>query len=275
MTTFSMKFDFTSADQSKVLRYLQSNNYQLLGFKGATGPNQLTVGVPTWFSVPFLNIFSQVTIDYEPKYKVYVFNKSEIAANTTIQMQALSDEITLGKGLVFNTDGTFTAGSNPVSPNSIALKNNRPIGTTPVTVGLAGLVNLPEGKKYLPFCAFTLTPQGSISMTPQETIVLFAAQLDLQSGNVQASASAPGCSFSFSNSTISYDLQVLDSSYEVTNAPATTPVTPVGSGQTLTQLLSSGSPVTNLALAASMAESSFELILPPNKGYTIKITSES
>lgn len=193
MTTFSMDFDFTSAEQKKVLTYLQANNYQLLGFKGAKGPNQLAVGVPTWFSVPFGNIFGTVAIDYEPKYKVYVFNKSQIAAYTTIEMQALSSEIALGNGLVFNADGTFTAGTNPVPPGSIALTNNRPAGTPNVTVGLAGLINTPAGQQYLPFCAFTLTPQGSINMTPQETIALFAAQVNLQSGNVQVTicSSAP------------------------------------------------------------------------------------
>lgn len=239
MTTFSMDFDFTSAEQKKVLTYLQANNYQLLGFKGAKGPNQLAVGVPTWFSVPFGNIFGTVAIDYEPKYKVYVFNKSQIAAYTTIEMQALSSEIALGNGLVFNADGTFTTGTNPVPPGSIALTNNRPAGTPNVTVGLAGLINTPAGQQYLPFCAFTLTPQGSINMTPQETIALFAAQVNLQSGNVQAVASAPGCSFSFSSSTTSYQLQILDSTYQVLNAPGTTPVTPVGSGANLVTLVNS------------------------------------
>lgn len=239
MTTFNMNFDFTSSEQREVLQYLQDNKYQLLGFKGAQGPNQVTAGVPTWFVVPFSYLFGKVDIDYTPKYKVYVFNEATIAAYTTIQMQALSEEIPLGKGLIFNQDGSFSAGTTSVPAASIMLKNNRPSKTPNITVGLAGLVNLPTGSMYLPFCAFTLTPQASINMTPMETICLFAAQTNLQSGNVQAMASAPGCSFSFSSSTISYDLKVLPSTYAITNVPGTTMVKEVKSGETLTKMLSS------------------------------------
>lgn len=239
MSTFSMGFDFTSADQKKILGYLQENKYQLLGYKAADGPQQIDAGVPTWFSVPFGNIFGQVEIDYTPKYKVYVFNQANIAAYTTIQMQVLSQEYELGSALVFKTDGTITTGGGSAPAASITLKNDRPAGTPNVTVGLAGLVNLPTGQSYLPFCAFTLTPQGSISMTPREKICLFAAQTELQSGNVQGVASAPGCSFSFSDSTISYELTILPSSYQITNVPNTPSVNSVDSGASLKMLLSS------------------------------------
>jgi hypothetical protein len=237
MTTFSMDFDFTTAQNKGILKYLQNNKYQLLGFKGASGPNQLSVGVPTWFSMPFGNIFGKVSIDYTPKYKVYVFNRAQIAAYTTIEMEAISEEIELGHGLVFTPDGEFTSGTEAANKNSIALKNNRPAGTSNLTVGLAGLVNLPTGQKYLPFCAFTLTPQGSINMTPLETICLMAAQVNLNSGNVQAVASAPGCSFSFSDSAITYRLQVKDSTYEITNVQGEKPVNRVSSGTALNMVV--------------------------------------
>lgn len=234
MTTFSINFDFTSAEQRDLLSYLQENHYELLGFKGAVGStNQITAGVPTWFALPFGNLFGQVRIDYTPKYKIFVFNQAKIAAYTTIKMQSLSDEVALGTGLVFQPDGRFTARSADTPADSISLQNNRPAETPNITVGLAGLVNTPQGQQYLPFCAFTLTPQGTINMTPLETVALFAARVDLLSGNVQAVASTPGAAFNFSNSIISYDLQITPSTYAITNVPDKTPVQPVSSGQTL------------------------------------------
>lgn len=237
-TTYSMNFDFTSSDQRNVLTYLQANNYQLLAYKGADGPNILTVGLPTWFAVPFGNIFGLVDIDYTPMYKVYVFNQAKIAANTTIQMQVLSGELGLGNALTFNQDGSFS-GSGEAPAGSINLKNDRPAGTPNVTVGLAGLVNLPTGAQYLPFCAFTLPPQNSITMTPKETVAMFAARVSLQSGNVQAAAAAPGCSFVFSGSDTNFDLMIKDSTYQVTNTPDGAPVTSIDSGEALVPLLNS------------------------------------
>lgn len=69
-TVYEMGFDFTSAEQRKILEYLQKNNYQLIAYKGASGPNQVSAGLPTWFSVPFGNMFGKVTIDYTPLYKL-------------------------------------------------------------------------------------------------------------------------------------------------------------------------------------------------------------
>lgn len=235
MTAYTIDFDFTSADQKAILGQLQAANYTLLGYKGAVGPNQVTAGVPTWFAVPFSNMFGIVDITYTPMYKIYVYNKSQIAANTTIQMQSISGEMPLGNALTFQADGSFVSGGvQNVPSDSLALFNSRPAGTSSVTVGLAGLVNLPDGtSQYLPFCAFTLNPQNSIVMKPLETILLVAAQLNLQSGNVQASVSAPGCTFSFSSSAIEYDLQVLPSSFAITNVAGTAPVLPVSSGSTI------------------------------------------
>lgn len=234
-TVYKMGFDFTSDEQRKVLEYLQKNNYQLIAYKGAAGPQQVDAGLPTWFSVPFGNMFGEVTIDYTPLYKVYVFNRAEIAANTVIQMQSLSSEIGLGTALNFEQNGSFTsAGSS--NPGTITLHSKRPAGTPAVTVGLAGLVNLPSGTVYLPFCAFTLTPMGSITMTPKEQVAIMAAQVDLESGNVQANAAAPGASLVFDASRIDYSLMIKDSTYEITNVPGTTSVTPITSGQSLSYL---------------------------------------
>ncbi|SEA44142.1 hypothetical protein [Pedobacter hartonius] len=232
-TTFTIGFDFTDAGQKKNLQYLQENNYQLFAYKGASGPKQITAGLPTWFAEPFTEMFGVVEIDYTPKYKVYVFNQSVIGANTTIKMQVLSDEVGLGTALVFNSDGSITSTSGSVPADSIQIKNNRPASTSNVTVGLAALIN----GSYAPFCAFTSTPQGSINMTPHEKICMFAAQIGLQSGSVTAEAAAPGCTFSFSASTIGYDLLVIDGTYGLRNVDGTPYVTQISSGESLNQLL--------------------------------------
>jgi hypothetical protein len=242
MTTFTIEFDFTSASQKAVLAALQAQGYNLLAYKGAVGPNQLTSGVPTWFSVPYGDQFGKVDIEYKPQYKVYVSTQGNIAANTTIQMQSLSTPLALGSAQTFNSDGSFVSGGVANVPlDSLGLFNNRPAGTPPLTVGLAGLVTTPSGgTKYLPFCAFTLNPQGSIMMKPLETILLVAAQQSLESGNVQASVSAPGCTFAFNANAVEYDLQVMPSTFAITNLPGKPSVSPVSSGSTIGTIVNSG-----------------------------------
>ncbi|MFP2924695.1 hypothetical protein ACLESO_05650 [Pyxidicoccus sp. 3LG] len=255
-----MNFDFTSADQRQVLGELQAQGYTLLGYKGALGPNQISVGVPTWFAVPFGHIFGSATIDYTPTYKVYVSNKANIAAGTTIDMDAMSFETGLGNALTFNQDGSFSSGGVlNVPASSIGLFNNRPAGTPQVTVGLAGLVNTPNGEEFLPFCAFTLNPQSSLIMTPLENILLVAAQLNLQSGNVQANLAAPGCTFTFGTSVLDYDLKVLDSTFQITNVPGTTSVTPVASGNLVSivnSTSSASSAISNVSNISSISSKS-------------------
>jgi hypothetical protein len=231
-TIFTMNFDFTSAGQKDILKYLQNNNYQLFGYKGASGPNQISSGLPTWFAVPYLEIFGSMEIDYEPLYKVYVFNKAVIGANTTIKMEALSIELPLGSAVQFNSDGTFTI-IGDAKPGTISIFNNRPAGTTNVTVGLAAKVN----STYAPFCAFTSTPQGTVSMEPNEKVVLFAAQTNLVSGSVVGNATSPGCTFMFNASSIDYELEMIPSTYGITSAPGGLPVTQISSGASLAQLL--------------------------------------
>jgi len=254
---YSMNFDFTSAPQLEVLQQLQDGNYTLLAYRGASGPRQIAAGLPTWFSVPFSEIFGLFDISYEPLYKVYVFNQAEVAANTVVQMQAISNEVPLGTALNFLEDGTFTsAGTSP--DGTITLTNQRPAGTNNVTVGLAGQVTLPSGTQYLPFCAFTVTPLGSVRMSPTENVAMMAAQLNLQSGNVQADASAPGCSFVFNSSAVDYDLMVTPSTLAITNAPNSLPVTALTSGQALNFLnlnltIANSLPVTALTSGQELA----------------------
>ena len=56
-TIFKIDFDFTSNEQKTILEYLQANNFKLMGYKGATGPNQVSAGLPTWFSEPYIEMF--------------------------------------------------------------------------------------------------------------------------------------------------------------------------------------------------------------------------
>lgn len=241
MTTYTIEFNFENSEQQAVLAALQAQGYNLLAYKGAVGPNQLTTGVPTWFSVPYGDQFGIVDIYYKPKYKLYVSTQADIAANTTILMKSLSRPLELGIAQTFNSDGTFVSGGvSNVPADSLGLFNNRPAGTPALTVGLAGLVTTPSGgEQYLPFCAFTLNPQGSIMMKPLETILLVAAQQSLESGNVQASVSAPGCTFSFSASVGKYDMQVLPSTFAITNLKGKPSVSPVSSGSTIGTIVNS------------------------------------
>jgi hypothetical protein len=233
-TVYKLNFDFTVASQTAVLTELQNAGYKLLGYKGASGPGQVSAGVPVWFAEPFHDMFGIVEIDYQPLYKIYVFNEANIGVNTTIQMQALSIPIGLGTELVFNQNGTFKAGSSTVSPGSIMLTNNTDAGSNDLTIGLAALVN----GEYLPFCAFTSSPQDSIEMTPHETVCLFAAQTSLVSGSVTAQAAAPGCSFPLSaNDQVNYNLAIADSTYQVISAPGGNLVTPVSSDAALSNYL--------------------------------------
>ncbi|WP_025743195.1 hypothetical protein [Aquimarina pacifica] len=232
-TIFKIDFDLTSQEQIDILDYLQANNYKLLGYKGASGPAQVTEGVPVWFAEPFIEMFGNVEIDYEPLYKVYVYNKATIGAYTTIQMQALSPEVPLGTAVTFNADGSWSTIPDGAPDGIITLLNNRPAGTDNITVGLASKVN----GEFAPFCAFTATPQGSISMEPNETVLLFAAQDDLVSGSVVGNTTAPGCTFDFNASSTQYDLQLLPSTFGIDNAPGGRPVTVTDSGTDLTKLL--------------------------------------
>ncbi|MCD2259933.1 hypothetical protein [Psychroserpens luteolus] len=233
-TIYKIDFDFSSQSQQSILRYLQANQYKLFGFKGASGPNQITAGLPAWFAEPYIDMFGRVEIDYEPLYKVYVYNRANIGLNTTIQMEALSTEVPLGTAVTFNYDGSFSTTPNGPA-GAISVFNARAAGTSDLTVGLAAKVN----GRYAPFCAFNATPQANIWMRPNEKIALFAEQMDLVSGSVVNSGTNPGCTFEFSNSAIQYNLEMVPSTYGITNAPNGLPVKGIRAGTSLFQLLNS------------------------------------
>lgn len=230
--TYQIEFDFTSDEQREILQYLQVNNYRLLGYKGAVGINQVFSGVPVWFSIPYDNIFGLLEIDCEPRYKVYVFNKADISVNTTIMMQALSDEIPLGARVEFNSDGSFRTVAGGTE-GEITVQNNRPPGTPPVTIGLAAKVN----GQYQPFCAFICNSQGNVSMRPNERIILFASQTNMTSGSITGHTTNSGCSFMFSTQNINYNLRMLPTTHGITHVPGAAPVMPVSSGTSLVPIL--------------------------------------
>jgi len=229
-TTYDINFDFSSIPAKAILADLQGGKYQLMGYKGASGPGQVSVGLPTWFSLPFTDVMGgKLDVLYTPTYLVYYFDSIDIDENTVIQMSGQSQPVTLGTELILDSLGNFTVGTGG-SAGTIQLKNNRPSGTPNLTVGLAASVN----GKYAPFCAFTITPLGSIEMTPHENVCLFASQLSLASGTVTASAATPGVMFSFLPGTQTYDLAIAPSTYAVVSAGAATK--PLDSGDALNML---------------------------------------
>jgi hypothetical protein len=129
-STYTIEFDFRSAAEKAILTDLQKGKYQLLAYKGASGPSQVTAGLPTWFAMPFTNIYGDFKVNYTPVYKVYVYNEVDISEDTVITMDALSQEVTLGTALTFQPDGSFKIASSPAQPGAIKLTNNRPGGTT-------------------------------------------------------------------------------------------------------------------------------------------------
>ncbi|GEO37662.1 hypothetical protein SAE02_18100 [Skermanella aerolata] len=237
-TNFTMQFDFTSSDEQAVLTNLQELNYSLVGYLGASGTGQITAGVPTWFTVPYTQVFGTETITYTPTYQVYTTSQSPIAQGTVINMQAVSPVTGLGQGFTFAQNGSWTYGmpaGTVVPANSVGLFN----GTTQtLTVGLSAPAAFNASNSYTPFCAFTLPAQNTIFMTPNQSVMLVNAITNAVSGSVQSAIAAPGASFSF-NSSAQYFLDVMAGTYGITNAPNTAPVTPVNSGASITQVVNS------------------------------------
>ncbi|MFS4470958.1 hypothetical protein [Chryseobacterium sp. T20] len=229
---YTINFDFTSQEQKVILQYLQENGYQLMGYKGASGTIQLMTGVPAWFAINFMDVFGTIEIDCEPQYKVYVNNTTINEPNSSIQMQFLSEEIPLGTAVTFHPDGSFSI-TGPAPAGVIVVKNDKHLGTPIITIGLAAKVN----GEFQPFCAFSGIPQEHVTMVPNEKIVLFATQTNMNSGCVTTFTTAPGCKLLFSDKNVKYDLEMIPGTYGITNAPGTTAVDPISSGSPISQLI--------------------------------------
>ncbi len=161
MTTFTIEFDFNSADQKAVLKELQTQGYNLLAYKGAVGPNQLTTGVPTWFAVPFGTMFGLVDIDYQPctsctsppkvtsrPIRRFKCSRSPPRCHLAVRKPSI------------RTAPSFLAASPACPPTAwgcsiIALRVPRLL-----TVGLAGLVTTPRHPIPAVSGVFTLEPSG-------------------------------------------------------------------------------------------------------------------
>lgn len=203
-TIYKTVFDFGSLEQYKILQELQLNGYKLMGYKGASGPNQITSGLPTWFSESFTKMYGQIEIDCEPLYRVYVYEESEIRTYTSIEMQILSDEYPLGTALILNPDGSFSVQREGTPKGTITVLNNRPIGSKNITIGLASKIM----GQYAPFCAFSSVAQDTVYMKPNDKICLFTAQTNIVAGSVVKNLTGLGCSFEFNPAEAQYDLKM-------------------------------------------------------------------
>ena len=238
-TSFTMQFDFTQDPELTVLAQLQKLNYSLVAYLGASGTGQITVGVPTWFTVPYSDVFGKETITYTPSYQVYVSTQSTIAQGTVITMNSQSPTTGLGQGFTFGQNGSWSYGlpaGTVIPPDSVGLFNGN---SRELTIGLAAPAALNGGNAaFTPFCAFTVPPQNTIFMTPNQTVMLVNAITACTLPEETAVIGAPGASFSFLDSP-QYFLDVTPNTYAITNAPNTAPVKPVNSGASISQVVNS------------------------------------
>lgn len=212
-TIYKTVFDFGSLEQYKILQELQVNGYQLMGYKGATGSNQVTCGLPTWFSESFTKLFGLIEINHKPLYKVYVFEESDIDSYSTIEMQFLSDEYPLGTALSFNSDGNFSVQKGAAPEGTITVLDNRPTESKNVTIGLASKII----GQYAPFCAFNSTAKDTVCMRPNDKICLFTAQTNIIAGYVVKNLTGLGCTFEFNPSDVQYDLKMTRMPWGITH----------------------------------------------------------
>lgn len=192
-TEYDAIFDFGYPSQFEILEELQINGYKLLGYKGATGTNQIKCGLPTWFSESFIEMFGRVEIDHRPLYKIYVFEENNLDEYSVIEMQFQSDICPLGSIIQLNPDYSFSLINKNGDIDSISLIDNRPIGSKNITVGLASTII----GKFSPFCAFKSTAQSEVKMKPNNKICLFAAQTDITRNQVVKNQTGMGCTFEF------------------------------------------------------------------------------
>lgn len=204
MTEYRTIFDFDLTQQDEILKELQTYGYQLIGYKGATGTNQITSGLPTWFSESFIEMVGQIEIDHEPVYKVYAYEESDLEQYRQIEMDFLSEECALGSKISLNKDGSFSILNDSAPKGCIQLIDNRPTGCKRIIVGLASKII----GRYAPFCAFYSSSQEIINMEPNDRICLFTSQTNISAGTVIKNLLGMGCSFEFSSSEKFYNLEM-------------------------------------------------------------------
>ena len=131
-------------------RNLCQHQFQLLAYRGASGPQPLRAGLPTWFAKSFCGLVGPIQLSCQPRYKVYVCRQTKFELGDVVRPDLLSGTLAPGATLVLDPAGRLRRSSEPAPAGSIALRNEMAAGTGAVTVGLAAPIN----GEYWPFCAF-------------------------------------------------------------------------------------------------------------------------
>ena len=230
--SYDIAVEFTRAYQRHLLTYLCQHQFQLLAYRGASGPQPLRAGLPTWFAESFCGFVEPIRLNCQPCYKVYVSRQTEFGFGDVVQPDLVSGTLTLGTTLVLDPAGRLRRSQEPAPAGSVALRNEMAAGTGPVTVGLAAPIN----GEYRPFCAFRCDSQQEAVLTPHDEVALFAAPASLRSGTLVSHLDAPGSLLTFTNHTPFYTLTMRDDSHTLV-ADWPTLATPVAAGASLARLL--------------------------------------
>ena len=206
--SYDIEVGFTHAYQRHLLTYLCQHQFQLLAYRGASGPPPLRAGLPTWFAESFCGFVEPIRLNCQPCYKVYVSRQTEFDFGDVVQPDLVSGTLTLGTTLVLDPAGRLRRSQEPAPAGSIALRNEMAAGAGPVTVGLAAPIN----GEYRPFCAFRSEPQQEAVLTPHDEVALFAAPSLLRPGALVSHLNAPGCLLTFAAHTPFYTLKYPDKS---------------------------------------------------------------
>lgn len=215
-TTYDIDFNFTTPNEIKELHHLQEEGWSLQAFLGAFSTDNHRQSIPVWFNEDFINISRYYRIAYTPMYIVYIADVMHGGQRTVLSIGERSPQVGLGTALTFKEDGEWKNNSNlHPGPDSISLLNDSAVNSRPLMVGLA----TPHANGgYTPFCAFELAPQESITMTPNNTVVMMAVKEGLQSGTVVSTAASPGVKFVLRSSQNPVDLKIEQGSNAIVGA---------------------------------------------------------
>ena len=230
--SYDIEVEFTHAYQRHLLTYLCQHQFQLLAYRGASGPQPLRAGLPTWFAKSFCGLVGPIQLSCQPRYKVYVCRQTKFELGDIVQPDLVSGALAPGATLVLDPAGRLRRSSEPAPAGSIALRNEMAAGTGAVTVGLAAPIN----GEYWPFCAFRCESKQEAVLTPHDEVALFAAPASLQPGTLVSHLDAPGSLLPFTSHTPFYTLTMRDDSHTLV-ADWPTLATPVAAGTSLARLL--------------------------------------
>jgi len=202
-TIYRAIFNFGLPKQNKILKEMYTHGYHLIGYKGATGTNQISEGLPTWFSRSFMELLNTNEIIHEPVYKVYVYEENDMNQYVQIKMDYLSEECDLGSSVSFNSQGEFSIQKDSAPEGCIQLIDNRPSGSKRIIVGLASKIM----DQFSPFCAFSSSKE-IITMEPNNKICLYTAQTSLIEGTIIRNLLGMGSSFEFDSNNNQYELEL-------------------------------------------------------------------